>query len=730
MATTQTTLNILVQMNIKAAKTQLMQLKKLVGAAAQPTVVDKKAIEQQRMIADLQKAIPRDAKRMNKDKLISSRKIAKEEQTNIQNTMRISDLATKSAIKEAKYQENIQKGITQANVKGQKQLATEQQEHSYKYLRQLGKEKNMIADTIGKGSDEYKSKNAEFKKLGNSLKYNAGQMAELSHRTEQFNFDFLSLLFAGMLMQRVFGGMFKSILNNYKKMAGMNSQFNKSVMKLQASFSYLKFAIANALESPGVIKAIEWFTNQLTKLGDYMSEHPNLGVVLLGIVGALYTIGTLAVTASMVQQMDRMFKIFGVWGSKVASLFSADSITALKGRITKIKTSLITFGTWLKTNWKGVVIGGLSLAGIGLSVADLIKNVKNDNWAGVIGDAIATGLFAAGAITNAFFSKSLGLQFVIAGAVVLGLNKISVDEQQILSQLEAQGIKDKSNKLANTIGSWGLGLGNLLGIKPGNDSIAGNYYNAVKKGLDKSKVDYKSYFDKIQELEKIESNNYIGLSKKEIEANKLALAENRQALQLALTYGLNYNAQEFTDFVNKLNAKTSANEAYLANQQNNIDLEKTKQEELNLKIQEYSDRLNEASLIDLFKGLNLIEFDKFKVMLDELKKPLGEVVMLLADAEGGLYPALYTIQQLFEITLLTNLKDFNQYINDSISAIPLHVTELGNEELAMKNLAKETNSAASAQERLNRARSKKNRSIEIFGHEIYSDTFSTTTQTT
>ena len=665
MANTQTTLNILVQMNIASAKKQLMQLKNLTQGVSKTKNVDTQQIKQQRMINELQKNVVTDAKRLNKVK---------------------------------------------------------QDTYSFEGMKNEQNRLNEMGIMLGKQSKEYKAQQKVVNRLGKELKYNTNQMARMHHRTKKFNFDFLSLLFAGMMMQRVFGGMFKSITNNYKKITGMNSQFNKSIMKAQASFSYLKFAIASALESPGVMKAIEWFTGALEWLGDWASEHPGWSLLFLGIIGVLTALGTFAMIASGVIQMAIMFDIFAMWGSSISKLFNVKSLIALKARILTLKTAMINFKTWVTTNWKGIAIAGLNIAGMVLSVSDLIKNIKKNDWAGVIGDAIATGLYVAGAIAS-IFSGPAGLILFMAGTAVLAITKLTAKTRDKMNVLEELGLAEKDGALKD------LDVGLAYGAGVTGKKRMDEYRAAQIKGLQIIEERYEIAFNKINKLQKDLTENSINYTLNEKIIKSEAIAGWASTIERLTQQGMTLNNSEFMNFIDLLNARNDAITLDAQDQKTIIDSKKAKQDELNQKIQEYSNKLSDASLIDLFKGLDLVKFDEFKVILEDIKIPIANLTMLLS-GEGGLYLSLYSIQQLFEISLLTNMKDFNQYINNSIAAIPLHVTALGNEELAMKNLAKETNSAAAAQERLNKARIKKGTKIDVFGQTVYQSSYSTSTKTT
>lgn len=165
---------------------------------------------------------------------------------------------------------------------------------NYENLRRQSQLVNTIKEDLGTNNNVYKQAVNYLNKMGKELGLNNKQMKRLQINTKRFSFEFLTLIFAGMMLKRVFGGALRSIYDNYKKIVGMNSQFNKSVMKLGASWSYLKFVIGNALNSPFVIRAVEWLTDSIEWLADVLAENKDLAIGLVGALAGLYALGELA----------------------------------------------------------------------------------------------------------------------------------------------------------------------------------------------------------------------------------------------------------------------------------------------------------------------------------------------------------------------------------------------------------------------------------------------------
>ena len=142
-------------------------------------------------------------------------------------------------------------------------------EKTYKSLKQGAKVQEEIAETLGTQSQAYRDHSIYLSEQARKLNVHNKEWKAIQRSAKQFDFTILSLLFSGMFLERTFGGMFKSIIDSYKKAVGMNSQFNRATLKLSANFEFLKFSIANALNSPIIISAIEWLTDRLTQLSDW-----------------------------------------------------------------------------------------------------------------------------------------------------------------------------------------------------------------------------------------------------------------------------------------------------------------------------------------------------------------------------------------------------------------------------------------------------------------------------
>ena len=364
---------------------------------------------------------------------------------------------------------------------GQKDLIKKTDAENFKELQKQMQLANSAKSQLGRGSNVFKEINEYVKKLITNLKLTKKQIKTVTHENKKFKFDFLTLLFVGMMLKKTFGGMFKSIIDNYKKITGLHSQFNKSLLKLQAGFGYLKFSIANALNSPGIIKAIEWFTDRIVKLGDYLVENPGIAITILGVIGALYTIGTLSSIASGIIQLGMLMEIMGASGAGAAitNLKALSSIAGIaigfylvfdgvkdvfkKGTSalsikniikTSLGATLLSWGVLSKlttetalTSGVGAATIGLAVFSIGISLALIFNGIekamdKEAGWRRVgallldsLGAMVAGGL--AGAAIGSFFpvvgtGAGFLLGFIVTGlGVIFKLSSYKVEKSDI-----------------------------------------------------------------------------------------------------------------------------------------------------------------------------------------------------------------------------------------------------------------------------------------------------------
>jgi len=331
----------------------------------------------------------------------------------------------------------------------------------YKKLQKAASNYNSVVEDLGKNHPISQQARAEMDGFIKQLKITNGETTKLLHNNKKFKFDFLTLLFVGMMLTKTFGGMFRNIIDSYKKITGLHSVFNKSLLKLQAGFGYLKFAIVNALNSPGIIKAIEWFTNAIVWLGDYLSEHPGLAKAILAVIAALVTVGTLASIASGIIQLDMLLGIMGTSSAGVAI-----------SNLSKL-SNIVGIGIGLTLSYSGI--------------KDMIKDgldFKNILFTSIGGALIGYNWFKLAKYSTGL-SASAGLTIGIATASILvSFNLIYNHIDKVMEQ--DPGIKRAGNLLLTSLGAMvsgalaGAAIGSFI---PGVGSVIGGLIGFIVAGV-------------------------------------------------------------------------------------------------------------------------------------------------------------------------------------------------------------------------------------------------------
>jgi len=238
----------------------------------------------------------------------------------------------------------------------------------------------------------------------------------LRKSTRRFNFDFLTLIFGGLVLKRVFGGALKSILNTFTKVRGENSEFTKATNRLTASFEFLKFTIASALDTPLFVAIIDFIVEIINRISEFLSANPAASRLILGLIAALAAGGVIALMlGSLIQIKDAINLIFGL------NLFSGEALT--------------NAGT-MNTLISGI---GKTIAAIGVFklIVDLTGLEGTVNEFDKIMDDISLILIGVG-----FTFKGAGLGYALALTIGIQLLKFLPEEvKEILLDIFRTGIE-------------------------------------------------------------------------------------------------------------------------------------------------------------------------------------------------------------------------------------------------------------------------------------------------
>ena len=125
---------------------------------------------------------------------------------------------------------------------------------------------------------------------------------------DRFNMAWLSIMFGGMAIQRVFGRIGRSSLKSFNTVMSSVEGATTAVSMLSVNFEYLKFTIGQAISTalepfiPYIIQLVEWAS-------DWIQQHPE--TVFWAIAGAFAVGSALAAGGSFYLFVDGMARLAG-----------------------------------------------------------------------------------------------------------------------------------------------------------------------------------------------------------------------------------------------------------------------------------------------------------------------------------------------------------------------------------------------------------------------------------
>lgn len=156
-------------------------------------------------------------------------------------------------------------------------------------LRGLAKQLENVEKTYGSTSVQANEfRGAILQQTGATSK----ELKQVSKQVKSLDFGFLSLIFAGIFLQRVFGGIFRNLREGYTKVADKNDVFIKKTNALSGAFQFLGFSIFKGFaQSETVGNVIDFLTRKLVDLGNFFDDHPQAGELLTSLAGGLALVG-------------------------------------------------------------------------------------------------------------------------------------------------------------------------------------------------------------------------------------------------------------------------------------------------------------------------------------------------------------------------------------------------------------------------------------------------------
>jgi hypothetical protein len=89
-----------------------------------------------------------------------------------------------------------------------------------------------------------------------------------------------SMLFTGMVIQKFFSGIARSLINTFQISQGQTAAFNQTISRLSGAWEYLKWSIMSALEEAGVI---DWVTDKITRLINWVEQLSPAAKTAIGV---------------------------------------------------------------------------------------------------------------------------------------------------------------------------------------------------------------------------------------------------------------------------------------------------------------------------------------------------------------------------------------------------------------------------------------------------------------
>lgn len=226
---------------------------------------------------------------------------------------------------------------------------------------------NTIPRTIGEST----------KKLGGFdlvVKKTARNLEEMTAKAKKFDMRMLSILFAGMALQRAFGGALRSIHNSFVKAENKSSALSQATMGLNAAWEFLKFSIFNALDQPGIRNFIRWIIDIVNWTSDLINKYPALGAAIVAAFGVLAATGSVGmVVAQFALGWKSLFGIGGIFATSAAKTATSVS-TSFTNTFNKLQKAL----------------GALTLAWTIKLVFDDIKDMQFDPLDNVLTGVMTT----------------------------------------------------------------------------------------------------------------------------------------------------------------------------------------------------------------------------------------------------------------------------------------------------------------------------------------------------
>jgi len=331
----------------------------------------------------------------------------------------------------------------------------------------------------------------------------------------RFRGEYMSIMFGGMMLQRTFGGLFKTLISDYKEFTKESvTPLSESLTSLEANWKFLKFAMIDAA-SPILGAIADWFAGIAKSLSKMDSNT---------LSGLTYLIGSFAVFGTVLAGIGQ-----GV-------LFWEGLKSVLKigkyGELKKVMTGMENLPSATKFGAGTKFLNSIEkAAGIGLiawSISDMfsgLDKLESGDWLGSIYNAMSAGAKLWGGVELLKGNTAKGGALAIIGVSIDLLEKGTLF-QNIASVIGifaglgggiAEVILQMKKKIFNIVEGtflervfFGTTLTNPKEINMLKNMKSMSFVDAFKEGFGKSYVyvletgkEWDDYLTKIREESKI-----------------------------------------------------------------------------------------------------------------------------------------------------------------------------------------------------------------------------------
>lgn len=270
--------------------------------------------------------------------------------------------------------------------------------------------------------DIFKRSTSQVVAQTNALQQQKGIFNTIKNRVQSIGFEFLSLIFGGMALERIFGGINRAAFNTFRTFAEEGSVANKTFTGLSGSLTFLQFQLGKSIAENNLVQGI---TGGLTNLFNNISGNENKIKSLSDLTISLQALGAILFGAGTAISI----------GKAIGAIFKVTGISAIPKNLTAL---LVKFG--MGETLASALVGGLGIALIAKFTLDIIDLFLPDSISG--GDTAVSKFLNS--IANLLLAGGLGFISVnpVAGAFLITAGIIIKFRNPLLDLLGTGEAKD------------------------------------------------------------------------------------------------------------------------------------------------------------------------------------------------------------------------------------------------------------------------------------------------